>query len=282
MQRLARHLHNTTIQTIRLDSRNKDKQLSDRQCNQLMTYGYMIGVANDKLASFGEEALVGGVDEVLKVAKEAIWDQEGPGSSHSAKAMVPFLQLHGVNSAADFPRTVAGFAELGLHYAHEMQQMLFDEVMEMMASMRAELAGSVHGVETMDMAALQMAYRAHQLNLAPASAVAAMAVPIPAPHDVPMAEAVLYVAPEPVAPPPAVEVPTETLNPPLDSDDEDDDVLLLAIAKSPAEPSPASTQILTPSNPRENYFQTLLHVAACASGHKRPRSAIVPVYDLTK
>ena len=183
VQRLARRLENTKMQTIRLDSCSQSKQLSDRQGNQLLTYAYMVGVAEDKLGPFGDQAVVAGREAVIEVAWRAIWGNEGPGSSHSEKAMVPFLSMRGIHVASDLPRTVVGFAELALQYAHEMHMMLFDEVKKMETYMRNELIGEVHGVATMGTEALQMAYTAHQLNLAPTAPMVAMAVPVDPSHS---------------------------------------------------------------------------------------------------
>lgn len=192
VQLLATRLENTKIQTIRLDSRNELKQLSDRQCNQLMTYGYMLGVAKDRLGPFGEEYVARGVQVVTEVAARAIWGNDGPGSSRSVKAMIPFLSEHGIQSSVDLPGDSAGFAMLALHYSHEMQQMLFDEVMGMQRAMRADLGHHNYDVETMSIAEVQVAYRSHELSF-PAND-APEAAPEIAPEVAP--EAALEVAPE--------------------------------------------------------------------------------------
>ena len=279
VQTLAHHLENTKMQTIRLDSRSQARQLSDRQGNQLLTYAYMIGVAEDKLKSFGDEAVVAGVEEVIEVAYRAIWGNEGPGSSHSEKAMVPFLSIRGYHAASDLPRTVAGFAELALQYAHEMHMMLFDEVKKMERRMREELKDEVHGVSTMGTEALQMAYTAHQLNLAPTSSVVAMAVPIDpndAPLNLPITEVEPHVAPQPLV---SVEPRNE---PPLDSNDDE------AAPEPPQPPEPPEPpeppqppEPLSPPAPRDNYFETLLNLEVRVRGVKRPRLEVENEVDLT-
>jgi hypothetical protein len=253
VQRLTRRLENTKMQTIRLDSRSQSRQLSDRQGNQLLTYAYMIGVAEDKLDRFGNRAVVAGKEAVVEVAWRAIWENEGPGSSHSEKAMVPFLSTRGIHVASDLPRTVVGFAELALQYAHEMHEMLFDEVKKMEIYMRNELKDEVHGVATMDAEALQMAYTAHQLNLAPTSSMVAMAVPVnptDAPSNLPVTQVEPYIAPRPLL---SVELP-------LDSDDDEAANSVVASISAPVTPAP-----------RDNYFQVLLNLDSRVRGMKRPR-----------
>ena len=257
VQRLARRLENTKMQTIRLDSRSESRQLSDRQGNQLLTYAYMVGVAEDKLEPFGDQAVVAGREAVIDVAWRAIWGNEGPGSSHSEKAMVPFLSMRGIHVASDLPRTVVGFAELALQYAHEMHQMLFDEVKKMEIYMRNELKDEVHGVATMEREALQMAYMAHQLNLAPTAPMVAMAVPVDptdAPSNLPATQVELYVAPWPLL----------TVQLPLDSDDDEavGEATNSVVASISAPASPA---------PCDDYFEVLLKLEARVRGIKRPR-----------
>jgi len=257
VQTLARNLKNTRIQTIRLDSRNKSRQLSDRQGNQLLTYAYMIGYAHDELGALGEDAVAGGVDAVIAVARRAIWDQEGPGSSHSAKAMIPFLSCFGIYSSSDLPRTLVGFAELALYYALEMQRMIFEEVMEQQHKMRSILEGVVHDASTMDLGKLQMAYRAHQLNLGPTAPMVSMAVPMEAVVDTTMETAVTAVP----------YLHDSTTDDTDDTDDDEDDNVTLTelktryIAASSSPPIPISTtpitsmpSIFSPMTPRDNYF----------------------------
>lgn len=134
--------------------------------------------------------------------------------------------------------------------------MIFEEVMEQQHKMRSILEGVVHDASTMDLDKLQMAYRAHQLNLGPTAPMVSMTVPMEAVVDATVETAVTAVP----------YLHDSTTDDTDDDDDEDDNVTLTAlkaryIAASPSPPTPISTtpitsmpSIFSPMTPRDNFF----------------------------
>ena len=144
--KMARHLENTMMQTIKLDHKKGGEQLSDRKGNQLITFATMIIKGSDRVRAilgdkydesepYTRHCLQRVIDVVLDIAAQAIWEKGGPGASHKT-AIIPFLRSHGIKTRVDLPTDAIGFVKLAIDYAHRMHAYLFDGVGDMLVKMR--------------------------------------------------------------------------------------------------------------------------------------------------